>query len=45
MNQFSDDLQELNEKIPQQYDFLPYPECDLDFNPKEQFLIPQIFPN
>jgi 2-polyprenyl-3-methyl-5-hydroxy-6-metoxy-1,4-benzoquinol methylase len=36
MNQFSDDLQELNEKIRQQYDFLPYPECDLDFTTKDK---------
>lgn len=35
MNTSPSESKELHEKIKQQYDFLPYPESDLDFLPKD----------
>lgn len=36
MNLSSPDSSNLNEKIRQQYDFLPYPESDIDYLPKDK---------
>lgn len=37
MNQSNPELSQLNEKIRQQYDFLPYPESDINFLPDDKY--------
>ena len=43
MNLSSSESNNINDKIRQQYDFLPYPESDIEFSPKND--LPNLFHN